>query len=273
MVPQAVRALMARLLWLGPLRYLSRRLNILRSSQPKATVDAKRIISAATNAQKDAGMPGFLEPIWETIFRVATWSALIFGALSIGSAFVSAWVGWEITDATQKDADVRIRAGDVRIAEATARAAEANQKAEEERLARVKLETRIAPRKITQEQQNELTERLKGYKVRETTLIASPSTAENEWVVRWLGAPLAAAGWNIKLFPGTATATVLFPAGIVIYARLAPDGLYFPDKEQTGDMAAADRLAKSLSEFGIEATAIPAVDIPPECIRIVVNSR
>src|SRR5205807_115944 len=103
------------------------------------------------------------------------------GALSIGSAFVSAWVGWEITDATQKDADTRIKAADVRIADATARAAEANQKAEEERLARVQLETRIAPRQITQEQQNELTERLKDFKVRETTLIASPATAENEW--------------------------------------------------------------------------------------------
>jgi hypothetical protein len=225
-------------------------------------------------------MPGFLEPIWEVVFRVATWSALIFGTLSIGSAFVSAWVGWEITDATQKAADRTIResadaikAADVRIAEATARAAEANQKAEEERLARVKIEARLAPRQITQEQQNELTERLRGFKVRETTLIASPATAENEMVVRWLGAPLAAAGWNIKLFPGTPTATVLFPAGIVIYARLAQDGLYFPDKVQTGDMAAADRLAKSLTEFGIQATAVPMPDVPPECIRIIVNSR
>jgi hypothetical protein len=218
-------------------------------------------------------MPGFLEPIWETVFRLATWAALIFGALSIGSAFVSAWVGWEITDATQKDADSRIKAADVRIAEATARAAEANQKAEEERLARVKLETRIEPRHITQEQQNELTDRLKGFKVRETTLIASPATAENEWLVRQLGAPLSAAGWNIKLFPGTATATILFPRGIAIYARLAPDGLFFQGAEQTGDMAAADRLAKSLTEFGIEATAIPALDIAPECIRVVVNSR
>jgi hypothetical protein len=92
---------------------------------------AQRTTSAAANTQKDAGMPGFLEPIWETIFRIATWSALIFGALSIGSAFVSAWVGWEITDATQKDADVRIRAGDVRMAEANARTKEAELKLEQ----------------------------------------------------------------------------------------------------------------------------------------------
>jgi hypothetical protein len=74
-------------------------------------------------------MPGFLEPIWETIFRVATWSALIFGALSIGSAFVSAWVGWEITDATQKDADKKIKAADERIADAGERAAKLEREA------------------------------------------------------------------------------------------------------------------------------------------------
>lgn len=74
-------------------------------------------------------------------------------------------------------------------AKANAKAAQANQKAEEERLARVKLETRIAPRHIPQEQQNELTARLKDLKVRETTLVASPATAENEWLVRQLGAP------------------------------------------------------------------------------------
>jgi hypothetical protein len=104
-------------------------------------------------------MPGFLEPIWEMVFRIATWSALIFGTLSIGSAFVSAWVGWEITDATQKAADKTIRdsadaikAADVRIAEATARAAEANLKAETERAERVKLELRLAPRSLDPQQ-------------------------------------------------------------------------------------------------------------------------
>ena len=76
-------------------------------------------------------MPGFLEPIWETVFKVATWSALIFGALSIGSAFVSAWVGWEITDATQKDADKKIKVADERIAESNARTKEAELKLEQ----------------------------------------------------------------------------------------------------------------------------------------------
>jgi hypothetical protein len=86
-------------------------------------------------------MPGFLEPIWETVFRVATWSALIFGTLSIGSAFVSAWVGWEITDATQKDADHKIKAADERIAEFNTRAKEAELQLE-------MLRDRMRPRRI-----------------------------------------------------------------------------------------------------------------------------
>jgi hypothetical protein len=118
-------------------------------------------------------MPGFLEPIWETVFRFATWAALIFGALSIGSAFISAWVGWEITDATQKDADTRIKAADVRIAEATARAAEANQKAEEEKLARVKIEERIAWRKLDAAQANQILSVAKQFSGQEYALTVS----------------------------------------------------------------------------------------------------
>lgn len=89
-------------------------------------------------------MPGFLEPIWEAVFRFATWTALIFGALSIGSAFVSAWVGWEITDATQKAADGRIKAADERIAEYNARAKEAELKLEQ-------LRKHLQPRKLNEE--------------------------------------------------------------------------------------------------------------------------
>ena len=90
-------------------------------------------------------MSGFLAPIWEAVFRSATWAALIFGALSIGSAFVSAWVGWEITDATQKDADKKIKAADERIAEFNTRAKEAE-------LELAQIRQRMAPRNIKGEQ-------------------------------------------------------------------------------------------------------------------------
>ena len=159
-------------------------------------------------------MPGFLEPIWETVFRIATWSALIFGTLSIGSAFVSAWVGWEITDATQKAADKTIRdsadaikAADVRIAEATARAAEANLKAETERAERVKLELRLAPRSINPQ---ELAAQLSGVGALRVDLVAyetgGPDVATLAGQIR---EGLSVAGMTAYVFTPFADGTVV----------------------------------------------------------------
>lgn len=74
-------------------------------------------------------MSEFLAPIWETVFKVATWSALIFGGVSIASAFISAWVGWAITDATQKEASRQIADAQSKGDVARAEAAKANEHA------------------------------------------------------------------------------------------------------------------------------------------------
>jgi hypothetical protein len=74
-------------------------------------------------------MSQFLAPVWETVFKVATWSALIFGGVSIASAFISAWVGWEITDATQKEANRQIADAQSKGDVARAEAAKANEHA------------------------------------------------------------------------------------------------------------------------------------------------
>lgn len=58
---------------------------------------------------------------------------------------------------------VLIAQANERAANAEVRAAEANQKAEEERLARVKIEERLAPRSLTAQQIIGLSERLKPY--------------------------------------------------------------------------------------------------------------
>jgi hypothetical protein len=79
-----------------------------------------------------------------------------------------------------------------------------------------RLRKQLAPRLITQAQQNELTEKLSEFKNQRGTIVASPSTPESEWFVRVLTAPLVAAGWKIDILPGTATATVLFPTGVIV---------------------------------------------------------
>jgi hypothetical protein len=170
-----------------PLRYLSLRLNILRSSQPKAIDAVQRTANAVTNTQKDAGMPGFLEPIWETIFRVATWSALIFGALSIGSAFVSAWVGWEITDATQKDADKKIKAADERIADAGERAARLEREAAGLRLELDREVQKRAQRILTDEQKSAISEELRG-KISEIAIVVQHDPEARSFAVQIMSA-------------------------------------------------------------------------------------
>jgi hypothetical protein len=157
------------------------------------------------------------------------------------------------------------------IAEANARAAEANQKAEAERLERLKLEAAIAPRLITQAQQNELTARLSEFKGQHGTVIASPSTSEGEWFARILTAPLKAAGWEMEILPGTATATVLFPKGVIVsYAVDISKPVIFPEKTERA--AAAVALVEKLKEYGIEATAMWGAK-PPHTIEITITAK
>jgi len=82
--------------------------------------------------QKDGGM--WTDPFWETVFRWATWTAAGAGGLSIAAAFVSAWVGYEITGATQREADQKIAGAQAQAATATERAAALENDAAQARL-------------------------------------------------------------------------------------------------------------------------------------------
>jgi hypothetical protein len=165
-------------------------------------VTATRTVSATTNSQKDAGMPGFLEPIWEIIFRIATWSALIFGALSIGSAFVSAWVGWEITDATQKDADRKIKAADERIADAQERAAKATERTAELELSLAREVAARQPRSISPEQRAAIVEMLKPDRIFKGPVLINPVMDGEAWqFAEQIADTLKAAGFEPKDVP------------------------------------------------------------------------
>jgi len=165
----------------------------------------------------------------------------------------------------QKDAESARAA----IAEANARAAEANQKAEEERLARVKIEARIAPRGLSQKQQNELSEKLKAFKNQRGTITTSPVTPESEWFMRVLTAPLREAEWDIEMIPGTNAVTVLQPTGVVIgWAVDLANPRVDPKRS-----AAADALASALMELGIDATAVPAMLQPPTTVAITITPK
>ena len=129
-------------------------------------------------------------------------------------------------------------------------------------LARAQLEAKIAPRRLIQEQQNALTKALVPLEKHRGNLIASPSTPESEMFARVLAAPLIAADWSITILPGTATATVLFPTGVVVqysWNGKVPKGI--------------ETLVAFLNEAGINATAVPAPLTAPNTIEITVSAK
>src|ERR1700683_3098317 len=75
---------------------------------------------STSNSHGESRMFGFPLDVWEAIFRWATIAALVFGGLGVGAAFVSAWVGYELTGATQKAATERISANEVQTRRAIA---------------------------------------------------------------------------------------------------------------------------------------------------------
>jgi hypothetical protein len=213
-------------------------------------------------------MPGFLEPIWEAVFRVATWSALIFGALSIGSAFVSAWVGWEITDATQKDADRKIKAADERIAEFNARAMNAELELE-------RLRKKTEPRRLNDEA---FLAPLKKLPPQRFKVLYVPDTPDAiplameilialqrlRWVTTEIPAPIEAK--DSMLPPG-----ISFGSAMSVGAQ--PTGISIILKNIDPDNPVAAALMKSLSDaFGV-GSAGRNENIPDDFVLIVIAPR
>jgi len=95
-------------------------------------------------------MAGFVS---HSVFIVATWVAAIFGGIGIGAAFVSAIVGYQLTENALSDARIK-------ISEADARAKEADARAKEAELALAKFR---APRLPTREQLSLVAERLRPF--------------------------------------------------------------------------------------------------------------
>jgi hypothetical protein len=215
-------------------------------------------------------MPGFLEPIWETIFRAATWSALIFGAVSIGSAFVSAWVGWEITDATQKDADARIRAGDIRIAEANARTAAAEVRLEEMR-------QKIGPRRIDEKT---FLARLEGTPKMTVLVSHAEDDPDSYFLANSLLGFLSAAKWDAKYVGATTHDVKMCGAsfgGVLVLTKSisAEEGeaLSKPPKERvkTPWLTLTDALINSLQGHNVGLASCPF--IPEGALQVVVSPR
>ena len=149
-------------------------------------------------------------------------------------------------------------------AEASARAAEANEKAERERLARVKIEEKLAPRHLSSEQQALLAQQLSIWAnvsgVQQSVAVFPTSSSwESTRLADEIANVLKTAGWNInrhKVDFGMSYSV----SGIGLLTSSNPRGI-----------AAADALAKALNTERIFSSVIPTkrsgceeMNMPPD---------
>lgn len=115
-------------------------------------------------------MWGFSLQFWQSVFFWATVVAAVSGGIGISAAFVSAMVGYQISDIVQADADERIAEATARGEEARAEAGKAHERAAalekeaaEARVEQERIKVRLASRRLTAEQYKILTGVLRGH--------------------------------------------------------------------------------------------------------------
>lgn len=140
-------------------------------------------------------------------------------------------------------ANLRAEQARAAAAEANARAAEANKIAEGERLARLKIEERLAPRSIAATQASALSNRLKAYAGTSIDILRFGDTPEIATFHRSIEKLLITAGW--KVF-STTDRTGLTVVGLAV-------GLV--SGHTKSDDAARGALLKGLNDEGITASA------------------
>jgi len=155
----------------------------------------------------------------------------------------------------------------VAVAEATARAAEANRIAEEEKLARVKLETRLAPRSLSTESRQIISAELKQFAPQVFDILWYLDDKESQNLANEVFATLTDAGWVLN------HGKEWLGFGLVLGVRIE----YAPSKaDEFG--AASNALASALQKAGIDATVNPnpeqeKPDRFPDRIRIRVGKK
>ncbi len=223
----------------------------------------------ANNASDHSLLWGYPLEFWD---RLGIWALVVGAVLGVVALLLtaaSAYILYRVAD----EAQIALKSGhdsaNEKIAVLTLETAKANEKAEQERLERIKLEIKIAPRLLTHQQQGALTERLKQFPNQRGFITTSPMTTESEWFMRVLTAPLKSAGWEIEMKPGTVEPTILQPTGVVIgYAMDLTNPRVDPGRAQAGEA-----LASFLNEHGISATVVPARLPPPQTIAITITPK
>lgn len=125
------------------------------------------------------------------------------------------------------------------------RIAELNLSAERERLARVKLEAHLAPRSMSNEQQDKLIAEVRSMPPQHMDVIVIGSTPEILNFERMVTEPIAHAGWKVKVSHATGTGIIV--RGIAIC---------FVDGASDEQTQAANRLIVILKSIGVFAESM-----------------
>lgn len=168
----------------------------------------------------------------------------------------------------------------LKVATANQRAAEASEKAEQERLARVKIEERLAGWQLEPEARARLTERLKAFAKTPFDLSVNPREAS---FMETLNGVLEAAGWSLQApkFVGTppqwATGSVACP--LVVHDKAcmitsAGISIEIAQERMKDFERAGAALMEGLTAEGIPAKAVKVTPDPnPNSIHVVIGSR
>jgi hypothetical protein len=146
------------------------------------------------------------------------------------------------------------------IAELSARAADANKKASEAELALAQLEERLAPRKMTQEGQKLIADRISAFKGITGEIGTASPEIESMRLEMGIHGALSMGGWTIQR--GQPTHTPVYPGGVCI--DTTRDGL---------SVMAGVALAEALNEVGICAVPMPVLDGDSPRIFVTVGTK
>jgi hypothetical protein len=196
-------------------------------------------------------MWSFTDPFWETVFRWATIGAAVFGSIGIAAAFVSAWVGYQITDATQQEANQRIAEARAETANANAEIARANERtaqlaaeAEQARLEQERLRQVVSWRILSPDALTNLSNALQGPTRVPIVLAYAAGDSESLYLAIQISSAFDRAGnWSLSAQSRTYPDRLLW-------------GLFLPGPENEGVQAIRAAFTAANVAFSVD-------DIPP----------
>lgn len=230
--------------------------------------------------------------IWDASVSTANWvygiawigliSGAIVTAVSTMAIFWASGVRDKHADTLIAQAQASSDEAKAAAALANARAAEANQKAKEADLARVRLEEKLAPRRLTQEQLTTIAEKMKSWAkltdghAQSAAVFPFPPNFESSSLAGQIISALETAGWKINTYP----VTYAMPIGAV-------SGVGILTSSNSRGIAVANSLVEALRAEGIHAGIIDikrrgceemgytqeAIDSNPSCSSIQCSSE